>query len=158
MILRAVKWGFVFGLILSTPILFVFGLNYIIFNYSDEIKTLNYAYMFDNHIKNNNLSPIFPHLNDYEGLFRQDIIKYHLNQSIGDFHDSIMINFNYTQNGYDCKYWANTWLIYLYNNKERLNITSVKVEDLENHVFIIFSTSDFYCVADQQILRCNSLK
>ncbi|MHA1381439.1 MAG: hypothetical protein ACTSRG_23980 [Candidatus Helarchaeota archaeon] len=139
---------------MSLLLLMPFVINYFIFNYSTDINNINYAKMMKNNIDNKNLTLLFPNSGDLEdSLYKYKLTKDLLDLNLTEFHNNVAFNYKYDSD-YDCKYWSYVWLIYAYHNKERYD-WDVQITEVRNHMFILVSNNESYCILDQNIVNCH---
>lgn len=131
------------------------GANYFIFVMGDSIKTYTYAKNIKEHIDENNLNLPFPNpLFNYTE--NPDLLNAIYEMNLTEFTELVKTNYIYSENEYDCKYWAYVWTLYWNNNlyKKGYNLEYI---DINNHVFVIVYTDIEYCLFDGDNVICYNL-
>lgn len=88
---------------------------------------------------------------DNDNKFNLDdgLINYSV-MSPQDFNEYININYVYTTNELNCKYYSLLWAYYLsYHSEFTYNFITTP-----NHVFVMFYNESGYCIADGNDLMC----
>ena len=149
----------IFGVCVS---LFVF--NVFIVAVGDNIKAINYGYMMQSHVLNNELSFPFPNsqeLIDSNIYLDRYAHKEHLvNLPLNDFIEELRFVYQkyYEEDTYDCKYWAYVWTLYYQENKDRYGWTGIKYLDTPNHIVPVIYSENKYCLMDGDMVMCRSLE
>lgn len=141
---------FIFKIMFLTIIvLLIYNTLNIIVQNPDKIETMNNVYMIETHFNVNQLNEPFPNYPRYVG--DEETIISMFEKNIFEFHEILEKNYYYSENEYDCKYWAYVWANWWKYHQHEYDL---RVIATENHVFTILYNNDMYCIADQKILNC----
>jgi len=154
---------------LKNYLLIVFSISFIIFSLllvnvfvlklGQPIKNVNYGVILQKNINEKNLSLPFPNLeNSLEigsGNFDTQTTIYfkYFNKDFVEFQKVIKKKYIYSENVYDCKYWAYVWTLYWKENKNKYN-WKLDYITTENHIFVMVSNSSGYCLLDGDDINC----
>jgi len=153
-LIKQILFGILLGISVSLVLFMPFIINYFVFNYSSEINNYNYGVILEDHIKNKNLSLLFPNSEEFGTRYQIEINKKVLDYDLYEFQNLVIENYKYSVNEYDCKYWSYVWLVYALHNKDKYN-WKVEIKEVTKHIFIIVSNSSQYCILDQIYVNCH---
>lgn len=145
-------YGFVF-LVAFLVILFV---NLFVLKLGTPIKNINYAMILEDNVYSKNLSLPLPNIYGISTSQFDPASEFYMNnfdKPISEFHEILNQHYVYEEGTYDCKYWSYVWTLYWKSNYYKYD-WDIEYLSTENHIFVMFSNSSGYIIADENNLNC----